>query len=79
MTTQVAKWGNSLGLRLPRSVTLEAQIAEGDTVEVAVRDGAIVITAARRRYSLDELVGQITAANRHGETDWKGPAGREAW
>ena len=79
MTTQVAKWGNSLGLRLPRSVAQEAQIGDGDTVDVVVEGGAIVIRPARARYSLDELVAGITKANRHDETDWGAPAGRETW
>ena len=79
MTTQVAKWGNSLGLRLPRSVAQEAQIGDGDTVDVVVEGGAIVIRPARARYSLDELVAGITKANRHDETDWGTPAGRETW
>lgn len=79
MTTQVAKWGNSLGLRLPKSVALEAQIGDGDMVEVVVEQGAIVIRPARTRYSLDELVGGITKANRHGATDWGEPVGRESW
>ena len=34
MTTRIAKWGNSLGLRLPKSVTQEAQLDEGDKVDV---------------------------------------------
>ena len=42
-STHIAKWGNSLGLRLPKSVALEAQIDEGDTVDVSVKNGAIVI------------------------------------
>lgn len=79
MTTQVAKWGNSLGLRLPKSVALEAQIAEGDTVDVAVENGVIVIRPAHVRYSLEELVGGITKANRHDEMDWGSPVGRETW
>ncbi len=78
-STQIAKWGNSLGLRLPKAVALEARIAEGDTVEVSVRDGEIVIRAARPAYSLLELVDQITPENRHGESDWGKPAGREQW
>jgi antitoxin MazE len=75
----VAKWGNSLGLRLPKSVAVEARINDGDLVDVAVEDGVIVIRPAGRRYSLDELVGAISARNRHSETDWGKPVGREVW
>jgi antitoxin MazE len=77
--TQLAKWGNSLGLRLPKSVALEAQLAEGDTVDVSVDNGAIVIRPARPRYSLEELVGRITSRNRHNQTDWGTPLGHEVW
>jgi antitoxin MazE len=78
-TTQVSKWGNSLGLRLPRSIAREARLDEGDTVNVSVDDGAIVIRPARRRYSLAELVDRITARNRHGESDWGRSRGNELW
>jgi antitoxin MazE len=77
--TQLAKWRNSLGLRLPKSVALEAQLAEGDTVDVSVDNGAIVIRPARPRYTLDELVERITSRNRHRETDWSTPQGHEVW
>ena len=79
MTTQVARWGNSLGLRLPKSVAVEAHIAEGDTVHVTVQGGVIVITPARVQYSLEELVDKITPANRHKKTSWGHAVGREAW
>ena len=79
ISIQIAKWGKSLGLRLPKAVALEASLGEGDTVEVSVRDGEIVIRAARPTYSLLELVDQITPENRHGETDWGEPSGREQW
>ena len=78
-TTQIAKWGNSLGLRLPRSVAREVRVDEGDTVEVSVDNGAIVIRPGRPRYSLDELVRRITTRNRHRETDWGTPVGDEVW
>lgn len=54
--TQIAKWGNSLGLRLPKAVALEAQVGEGDTVEVSVKNGAIVVRPNRPTYSLEQLV-----------------------
>jgi antitoxin MazE len=78
-TTRLARWGNSLGLRLPASVAREARLDEGDTVDVSVDNGAIVIRASRPRYSLDELVGRITARNRHSETEWGDPLGDEVW
>jgi len=78
-TTQIARWGNSLGLRLPKSVAVEAQIDEGDTVDVSVKNGAIVIRPSRPTYSLDRLVAKITPRNRHAESDWGAPAGDEAW
>jgi antitoxin MazE len=77
--TQIAKWGNSLGLRLPKSVALEAQLDEGDTVDVSVKNGAIVIRPGRPKYSLEDLVDKITPRNRHVESDWGGPVGDEAW
>ena len=78
-TTQVAKWGNSLGLRLPKSVALEAQVDEGDTVDVSVKNGVIVIRPSRPAYSLEQLVARITPRNRHSETDWGTPVGHETW
>jgi antitoxin MazE len=78
-TTQIAKWGNSLGLRLPKSVALEAQVDEGDTVDVSVKNGAIVIRPSRPAYSLGQLVSKITPRNRHDESDWGSPVGDESW
>ena len=77
--TQIAKWGNSLGLRLPKSVALEAQVDEGDSVDVSVKNGAIVIRPSRRSYSLEQLVAKITPQNRHDEIHRGSPVGREVW
>ena len=77
--TQIARWGNSLGLRLPKSVALEAQIDVGDTVSVSVKNGTIVIRPTHPTYSLDQLVARITPRNRHAESDWGAPVGLETW
>ena len=78
-TTQIAKWGNSLGLRLPKAVAREAHIDEGDIVDVSVENGAVVIRASRLTYSLEQLVAGITARNRHDESDWGTAVGHEVW
>jgi antitoxin MazE len=78
--TQVAKWGNSLAVRIPQGIAKDAQLAEGDRLTLDVTaDGNIVLRSARQKYDLHELVSGITKKNRHSETDWGSPAGREAW
>lgn len=35
---QVAKWGNSLAIRIPASVVAALELSEGDDIEVVVAD-----------------------------------------
>jgi antitoxin MazE len=79
MRTQVSKWGNSLGVRIPKAYAEEVGLSEGATVEVKVSGRNLVLVPARREYDLKELVAGITPKNRHAETDWGAPAGKEIW
>jgi len=76
---RVAKWGNSLAVRIPQALAEQAQLDEGAEVEVSVEGGSLSIRRRPRRYTLDELVDQITPENRHEETDWGEPQGKEVW
>ena len=82
MITRVQKWGNSQGLRLSKELLAEVQIDVGDAVEVAVRDGVLVVTPVHRvrgGHDLRELVQRIPEDYEPGELDWGPPAGREVW
>ena len=79
MTTRIAKWGNSLALRIPKTVAAEANVQDGDAVDVTVENGALVVRPARRQYSIEALVADITRSNRRGETDWGPATGQESW
>ena len=69
-----------LGLRIPKSVAQDAQLQEGDPVTVTVAShGNLVVNAARCKYNGKHLVAQIKARNRHQETDWGPPTGKEIW
>jgi antitoxin component of MazEF toxin-antitoxin module len=59
MATTVATWGNSLAVRLPRNVVAEAQLREGARLEVRVEGARVVLTPARLRYQLEELLAQM--------------------
>ncbi len=78
MRTRIQKWGNSLGLRLPRTLARQVRFEAGVEVEIRVERGRLVIKLTRpARYSLKELVAGITPENRHAEADWGAPVGRE--
>ena len=82
MITKIQKWGNSQGLRLGKQVLEEARIAVGDSVDVAARDGVIVIAPVKRirgKQSLQDLVSRIPRNYKTGELDWGRPRGREVW
>lgn len=77
MTATISRWGNSLGIRIPKAALEEAHLTEGDRVTVVCQDGNLVLIKATRQ-SLDELVGLITDENRHGEA-FPTLEGRERW
>jgi antitoxin MazE len=82
MVTKIQKWGNSQGLRLGKQVLEDARIAVGDSVDVAARDGVIVIAPLKRirgKQSLQDLVSRIPRNYKTGEIDWGKPRGREVW
>ncbi len=80
MITKIQKWGNSLAVRIPRSVAQDSNLSSGNAVDVAVQDGHIVIVPARRpRLQLDELLKGVTTHNRHSELDSGAAVGREVW
>ena len=80
MVTKVQKWGNSLGLRIPKAYADEARVEDGSLVDISIRNGALVVRPVRRRkYLLAELLKTVRQSNLHREVPTAEPAGREAW
>jgi len=74
---QVARWGNSLAVRIPKAVAEQARLQEGDAIVIEALKGHIVLRPAERIPTLEELVAQITPENRHKEADWGPDVGKE--
>jgi antitoxin MazE len=73
MVATVAKWGNSLALRIPQHILQGIELVEGAEVDLVVIDGNLVVKPrSRQRYSLDELVDGITPENLHSEIETEG-------
>ena len=80
MQTKIQKWGNSLGLRIPKSFAAEARVDAGSTVDLSVENGDLVVKPVRRpRYELRDLLRAINSRNVHREVETGDPVGREAW
>ena len=69
MQGKVQKWGNSLGLRIPKGLAEDARLHSGSPVELKVVGGRLVISAiGQERFTLRELLSKVTKKNIHGET-----------
>jgi antitoxin MazE len=82
MITKVQKWGNSQGLRLSKTLLSDVAIAVGDAVDVAVHQGALIVTPVRRvrgGHDLRALVRRIPKDDQPAELGWGSPVGREVW
>ncbi|OGQ77500.1 MAG: hypothetical protein A2289_15045 [Deltaproteobacteria bacterium RIFOXYA12_FULL_58_15] len=79
MRTQVSKWGNSLAVRLPRTVTKEIGLRDGEPVELSLEGKRIVIAPQRRRYRLGDLLRRVNADNIHDAVETGEAVGKEVW
>lgn len=77
MKTRIQKWGNSLGIRLPKVFAVHMGMEAGANVDVQLDDDRIVISKSGE--SLDALLSSITPDMLHGETDTGDAVGNEIW
>ena len=75
--SRITAWGNSHGVRIPREVLEQADIAPESEVTITAEAGRTVIQPARRRPTLPELLAQIRPGDRFDEVDYGAPRGRE--
>ncbi len=77
MHASLAQWGNSLAIRIPKAVAEQLNLSAGSDVNMEVSGAGLVITAARPRYTLEELVALMTPENLPDETFDVRPVGAE--
>ncbi len=79
MEARVKKWGNSLGIRIPKSVVDEIGLHSEVVVDLLVKDGQLVIRPKTKTYKLEDLLDLVTLENIHPQTDWGSAVGKETW
>lgn len=59
MKLTIQKWGNSAAVRLPVSLLAHANVGIGGHLDVQQMDGGkLVVSAAKPRYTLAELIAE---------------------
>jgi antitoxin MazE len=78
MQTRVQKWGNSLGVRIPRGLAEEVGLVAGTEVSLSSKDGQLVVTPALpTRLRLDDLLAVVSECNIHSSIDMGSAVGAE--
>jgi antitoxin MazE len=80
LVTRIQKWGNSLGLRIPKSFAEQAGVEAGSEVDLSLEDGELIVRPKRLpKFVLRDLLRGVTARNVHREVVTGEPVGREVW
>lgn len=77
MQTVVQKWGNSLGIRIPSLYVKEFDLRNGSSVEIVEEEGKLVIKPGK--FTLEQLLSQVTEQNIHEPWETGPSVGREEW
>ena len=77
MQVQVSRWGNSLGLRIPKDIAIRAGLREGTRVNIETEGNRIIIAPAQPRYILADLLKGMTPEAMREAFDWGPDKGRE--
>jgi antitoxin MazE len=80
MSVTLHRWGNSIGLRLPKPLLEQLGLSEGSKVDLRIEDGHIVIEPQRtRKLTMKDILEGFTPEDQPGEVGWGKPVGKEVW
>ncbi len=77
MQVSVAKWGNSLGVRVPKDIAARVGLRVGARVEITAEDNRVIIAVERPVYQLEDLLGGLTPEAMHEAFHWGPDVGDE--
>ena len=73
----IRSWGNSQGIRIPKSILEKLNISISDTLQLDVRDDAIVLKKTFKHKSFEERLAEYNGKISVGDFDWGEPMGKE--
>lgn len=80
MQTTIVKWGNSQGIRLPKTLLDSVNLTDNDTVDVIAENGNIIIKKSENKKphkTIKERLAGFAGVYVAEEWDTGAPVGRE--
>ena len=78
MEAVIKKWGNSLGVRIPKHIAMGLSLRDGSSVDINNKGEEIIIKPIKKT-KLSEMLSLIDEQNLHDEVDTGEPVGNEIW
>jgi antitoxin MazE len=80
MQARVQRWGNSLAIRIPKPFALEIGLEQNTLVIVTISEGKLLLEPiVEPKYTLEQLLAEVTEDNLHHEVDTGEVVGNEVW
>ena len=80
-TAKLTKWGNSLGIRIPKQIVAAHNFKDGEILSLEeTQSGFVAEKKLRvRRYDPEKLFAGLENFPKDEIVDWGKPVGREVW
>ncbi len=78
MTGKIQKWGNSMGVRIPKAIMEKANLSVNSEIAIECKNQKIIIYPKKKSIQLKDLLSKITKDNLHTE-DSHIKVGKEIW
>ena len=75
----VNKWGNSKGIRLPKTVTESLDIDENDSLNLKIKNNSIILSKPKREITIEELFKDYKGGSFQADIQEFEPMGDEKW
>lgn len=80
MEARLQRWGNSDGIRIPKSLLKALNLKTNDIVDLIQEDNKIIISKSnKKKVSLKTLIKNYEGPNLAKDYDWDDKVGKEIW
>jgi len=68
MNGKVSRWGNSLGVRIPKHLAQDLQLQEGDEIEISQEDNKLILKNSIKGWKFKVILLSFYANFRRGSS-----------